>query len=57
MADVSLAAFGGTNPVTFRPRRVVADVLLVTAFEVGDPVGLWISVEADNFARDACGLG
>jgi hypothetical protein len=57
MADVSLAAFGGTDPVAFRPRRVVADVLLVAAFEVGYPVGLWISVEADNFARDACGLG
>jgi hypothetical protein len=57
MADVSLAAFGGTDPVAFRPRRIVADVLLVATFEFGDPVGLWISVEADNFARDACGLG
>ena len=45
------AAFGGGDPCAIGPRRVVANVLLVTAFEFGDPVVVLILVEADDFAR------
>jgi len=56
MAKVSLPAFGGGNPVAFGIGRVLADVLLVAALEFGNPIGLRVAVEADDFARDADGL-
>jgi hypothetical protein len=51
-ANAGGAAFGGGNPFADSPRWVVADVLGVSAVEVGDPVELLVLVERDDFAMD-----
>jgi hypothetical protein len=35
------------------PRRIVANLLLMPAFKVGNPVEAFILMKSDNFARDA----
>ena len=45
------AAFWGEDPGADGPRRVVADVLGVAAFEIGDPVEVGILVEGNDFAE------
>ena len=55
MAEAAGAAFGGEDPGAKGPGRVVADVLGVAAVEVGDPVGLLVLVEGDDFAGDGHG--
>jgi len=39
------------DPWPVLPRRVVADVLRVSAFEISNPVALSILVEADDLSR------
>ncbi len=50
-ADVRGATFGGEDPGAEGPGRVVADVLGVAALQVGDPVGLLVLVESDDFVQ------
>jgi hypothetical protein len=45
-----LPALGGRDPMACSPRRIVPDMLLVTALEVSNPIGLFISVETNDFA-------
>jgi len=51
MADVGGAAFRTDDPRADSPRWIVADVLRVAAFEVGDPVVVFVLVEGNDFAR------
>lgn len=44
------AAFRGEDPGAEGPRWVVANVLGMAALEVGDPVGVFVLVEGDDFA-------
>ena len=53
MAEVFAAALRGGDPFAVEPGRVVADVLLMAAFEFGDPVKVFVLVKADDFARDS----
>jgi hypothetical protein len=50
VAYVGRTAFGGEDPGAEGPGWVVADVLGVAALEVGDPVGVFVLVEGDDFA-------
>ena len=37
------------------PRRIMANMLLMSAFEVGNPVEAFILMKTHNFARDSAG--
>jgi hypothetical protein len=50
MAEVGCAAFGSQDPGAKSPRRIVAEMLGVTTFEIGDPVALSVLVKSDDFA-------
>jgi hypothetical protein len=39
------------------PRRIVADVLLMSTFKVGNPVEEFVQMKIYNFARDAYRMG
>lgn len=39
------------------PRRVVADVLLMPTFKVGNPVEEFVQMKIYNFAWDVCRMG
>ena len=52
MAEVFTAALQAGDPRAVGPGWIVADVLLVAAFEFGDPVFVFILVEADDFAGE-----
>ena len=45
------AAFGSENPGAEGPGWIVAEVLGVATFEVGDPVALGVLMERDDFAQ------
>jgi hypothetical protein len=47
-ADELLAAFPGHNPRTVLPRRLVADVPCMPAFQVRNPVSLFILMESND---------
>lgn len=47
-AKLRCAAFGSDDPGAIHPGRVVPNVLLVTALELGDPVAEFVLVIADN---------
>jgi hypothetical protein len=47
-AEDSIAALGGGCPRSVRPRWVVANMLVVTAFELGDPVMLGVLMKRDD---------
>ena len=51
MADVFQLTFRCRDPMSVSPRWIVANVLLVPAFEVSNPVEAFIQVKADNFSR------
>lgn len=38
LADVLLSPFDGRDPVSDRPRRIVPDVLLMPALQLGNPI-------------------
>lgn len=38
LADVLLSPFGGRDPVSNRPRRIVPDVLLMPTLKLSNPV-------------------
>lgn len=44
----AISPFGGYRPGTIRPGRVVADMLVVTAFEFGDPMLFGILKESND---------
>lgn len=48
---MGFATFRSDNPRTIRPGRIVADMLGVAAFEIGDPVAMVVLMEGDDFAR------
>ena len=50
MADVVQAAFGGDDPRAVGPRRIVADVLVVAAFQFGYPIAVLVLMKPDDFA-------
>jgi hypothetical protein len=50
VADVRFPAFGGRYPM-WVPRRVVSDELLVSAFKLGNPVQLFVLMEANDLSR------
>lgn len=45
-----LPTFGGRNPMSDGPRRIVPDVLLMSALKLSNPVQVIILVEADNLS-------
>src|ERR1044072_8016764 len=47
-SEHAISAFGGHRPGTIGPGRVVADMLVVAAFELGNPVLLGILKESDD---------
>ena len=42
------AAVGGHDPWTVRPRRIVSNMLVVSALQLGDPVLLLVLVKSDD---------
>ena len=53
LTEPARAAFLGHDPRPLRNGRRVADVLVVTAFEFGDPMAFVVRVESDNFSLHA----
>jgi hypothetical protein len=51
VADMLAAALGSDDPGAAGPGRVMADVLSVAAFQFGDPIGVLVLMEPDDFAR------
>jgi hypothetical protein len=47
----------GCDPMPIGPRRIVADVLLMPTFKVGNPVEEFVQMKIYNFARDVCRMG
>jgi hypothetical protein len=47
---VGRSAFGSGDPRSKGPWRIVADVLRMAAFELGDPVQVFILLKADDFS-------
>ena len=47
-AESALAAFGSRDPVASGPGRIVTHVLSVAAFEIGDPMAVFIEMKADD---------
>ena len=52
-AQMTLAPLGGHDPGPLLPRRIVTNVLGMSALEIGDPVRLGVLVKADDLAVDA----
>jgi hypothetical protein len=50
VADVCLSALGCGYPMAVRPRRIVADVLLMSTLKFGDPIQIFVQVKGDNFS-------
>lgn len=50
------AALWCCDPISIHPRGIVADVLLMAAFEFGYPVVVLVLVVADDSAADASWL-
>ena len=46
----------GCDPMPIGPRRIVAYVLLMSAFKVSNPVEGCIQMKINDVARDACRL-
>jgi hypothetical protein len=54
VAHVLEATLRGGHPVMLGPGRIVADVLLMAALQLGDPIPVFIHMEADDFAQNSC---
>jgi hypothetical protein len=52
MPDVVQAALGSDDPRAVCPGRIVADVLVMAAFQFGYPIGVVILMKADDFASN-----
>src|SRR6516164_2859598 len=50
-ANMCFPALGGRDPMSFSPRRIMADMLLMPALQLSNPIRLLISVETSDFAR------
>ena len=48
LGEDTLPTFGSRDPRAIGPRRVVPDVLVVAAFELGNPVILFTLMKADD---------
>ncbi|HVY94420.1 MAG TPA: hypothetical protein VHA14_16780 [Bryobacteraceae bacterium] len=57
MAEEVRAARRGGDPRAVFPRRFVADVLGVAAFEIGNPVSIFVLVEGDDAAFHQLAVG
>jgi hypothetical protein len=57
VAHVLEAALRRGYPVMMRPGRIMPDVSLMPALQLGDPIALFIHVKTDDFAQDADRLG
>ena len=53
VADMIVASLRGRYPMAAGPGRIVADMLLVAAFEVGNPVEAIVLMKADDSTRGA----
>jgi len=51
VTDVCLPTFGSGHPMLFRPGRIVSDILLVAAFEFGNPIQSLVQMKAHDFSR------
>ena len=51
MSEMGGASFGSENPGAESPRWIVAKVLGVATFEVGDPMALGVLMEGNDFAQ------
>jgi hypothetical protein len=54
--DACSSTFGSRNPVALSPRRIMPDMLRVSAFKLGDPMKFRILVKSDDLARLALKL-
>src|SRR6516164_5515458 len=50
VANMCFPALGGRDPMSFSPRRIMADVLLMPTLQLSNPIRLLISVETSDFA-------
>jgi hypothetical protein len=53
LANPALAPFGRRHPGSIDPRRMVPDVLAMSAGEIGHPISLFVLVQGDNGAIHA----
>ena len=49
--DMFLAAFSGRDPMNHCPRRIMTNMLLVTAFELSYPIRVFVGMKSNDFAR------
>jgi hypothetical protein len=52
LTEEGFSSLLGRNPFSHLPRRVVPDVLGVTAIEISDPVVLVVLMKANDFSRN-----
>jgi hypothetical protein len=57
LPDMRKPPLRGCDPMPIGPRRIVADVLLMSTFKVGNPVEGFVQMKIYNFARDAYCMG
>ena len=51
MADVRLPTLNCRDPMAVGPRRIMPDVLLVTALQISNPIQFFIQMKPNNFPR------
>ena len=51
MTDVRLSTFSRRNPVVRDPRRVMPDMLSMSAFKLSNPVQIFILMKANDLSR------
>jgi hypothetical protein len=56
-SEVLVAPTLGRHPEPILPRRIMPHVLIVSAFELGNPVILIVAMIADDSSRDGCITG
>jgi hypothetical protein len=54
LPDLRRASRGALRPLAVDPWRPVPDVLRVPAFKLGDPVTVFVDMEADDSAVHGC---
>jgi hypothetical protein len=57
LPDMLKPPLRGCDPMPIGPRRIVADVLLMSTFKVGNPVEEFVQMKIYNFARDVYSMG
>jgi hypothetical protein len=46
-----LSTFSGRDPMAVSPRRIVSDVLLMSALKLSNPVQIFIQMKTNNFPQ------